>query len=183
MTDYGTLTAPDTIRFERLLPGPIERVWAFITESEKRARWLAGGDMPLKVGASFQLRFRHADLTPHDEVTPAKYKAIENGMTLDFKVTACEPPRLLSHTWPERDADSEVTYELMAEGDAVRLVLTHRRLSRETMHEVGPGWHAHLAILTAHITGETPPPFWQTHERLVPDYAGLLADADERKSA
>jgi len=27
MDDYGIITEPGTIRFERLLPGPIERVW------------------------------------------------------------------------------------------------------------------------------------------------------------
>jgi hypothetical protein len=29
MSDYGTLLGTDTVRFERLLPGPIERVWAY----------------------------------------------------------------------------------------------------------------------------------------------------------
>ncbi len=45
MNDYATRIAPDAIRLERLLPGPIERVWAFLTESDKRARWLAAGDV------------------------------------------------------------------------------------------------------------------------------------------
>lgn len=183
MNDYGTLIAPDAIRFERLLPGPIERVWAFITESEKRARWLASGEMPLTVGSRFQMRFRHADLTPHDEVTPERYKAIEDGVTMDFAITACEPPRLLRHTWPEGSSESEVTYELKPEGKAVRLVLTHRRLSHEAMHQVGPGWHAHLDILAEHIAGRTPPPFWATHARLEADYSQRLGEDLGRKSA
>jgi uncharacterized protein YndB with AHSA1/START domain len=37
MNDYGTIAAPAEVRFERLLPGPIETVWAYLTESEKRA--------------------------------------------------------------------------------------------------------------------------------------------------
>jgi uncharacterized protein YndB with AHSA1/START domain len=41
MNDYGVLTAPDTLRIERLLPGPIERVWQYLTDSDKRATWLA----------------------------------------------------------------------------------------------------------------------------------------------
>ena len=32
---YGVQTAPDTVRIERLLPGPIERLWAYLTESDK----------------------------------------------------------------------------------------------------------------------------------------------------
>jgi uncharacterized protein YndB with AHSA1/START domain len=47
MDKYGTIIAPNTIRFERLLPGPIERVWAYLTDPEKRAKWLASGPMDL----------------------------------------------------------------------------------------------------------------------------------------
>ena len=32
-----------TLTVERTLPGPIERVWAYLTEPDKRARWLGGG--------------------------------------------------------------------------------------------------------------------------------------------
>ena len=39
----GTSTEPGTVRLERLLPGPIERVWAYLTESAKRATWFAAG--------------------------------------------------------------------------------------------------------------------------------------------
>jgi len=45
MSEFGVLTEARTIRFQRLLPGPIERVWAFLTESDKRGRWLASGPM------------------------------------------------------------------------------------------------------------------------------------------
>ena len=40
----GEIIDRQTVRFERLLPGPIERVWAYLTESEKRRKWLASGD-------------------------------------------------------------------------------------------------------------------------------------------
>lgn len=45
MSEYGELLGESTVRFERLLPGPIERVWRFLTESDKRAQWLCGGDV------------------------------------------------------------------------------------------------------------------------------------------
>jgi uncharacterized protein YndB with AHSA1/START domain len=41
--EHGIITEAGAIRFERLLPGPIERVWAYITDSSKRATWLAEG--------------------------------------------------------------------------------------------------------------------------------------------
>ena len=40
---YGTLIEPATLKIERLLPGPIDRVWAYLTESELRRQWLAAG--------------------------------------------------------------------------------------------------------------------------------------------
>jgi uncharacterized protein YndB with AHSA1/START domain len=39
----ATLIEPGTVKMERLLPGPVERVWAYITESDKRAKWLCAG--------------------------------------------------------------------------------------------------------------------------------------------
>jgi hypothetical protein len=61
--DRAVATAPDTIRIERLLPGPIERVWSYLTQSELRRRWLASGDMDLRPGASFTLTWRNDELT------------------------------------------------------------------------------------------------------------------------
>ena len=40
---YGTLTEPATLRIQRLLPGPIERCWAWLTDANLRRRWLADG--------------------------------------------------------------------------------------------------------------------------------------------
>ena len=55
----GVVIDASTIRFERLLPGPIERVWAYLTESDKRKQWFAAGDYELKKGGKAQLFFQH----------------------------------------------------------------------------------------------------------------------------
>ncbi|HPF91720.1 MAG TPA: hypothetical protein PLL57_13755 [Flavobacteriales bacterium] len=34
----GELIAPNTIRFTRVLPGPIERVWSYLVDPEKRSK-------------------------------------------------------------------------------------------------------------------------------------------------
>jgi uncharacterized protein YndB with AHSA1/START domain len=52
MNDHGVFTGSDTIRFERLFPGPIERIWTYLTDSEKRGTWLASGPMELKAGGA-----------------------------------------------------------------------------------------------------------------------------------
>ena len=42
---YATMPAPATVRIERILPGPVERIWAYITDSDKRRKWFAEGPM------------------------------------------------------------------------------------------------------------------------------------------
>ena len=91
MNEYATRLAPDTIRLERLLPGPIERVWAFLTESDKREKWLAAGNMELRAGGKVELLFAHEKIS--SEPTPAKYRDIPMGFT--GRVIRCEPPKLL----------------------------------------------------------------------------------------
>jgi uncharacterized protein YndB with AHSA1/START domain len=161
-SDYATMLEPGTIRFARLLPGPIERVWAYLTESEKRAQWLASGEMEPRTGARFNLKFRHSSLSRHTVPVPEKFKNMEEGQVTEHTVTRCEPPRLLGWSWGSgKDGPSEVTFELTAEGDKVRLVLTHRRLrDRKAMLAVGPGWHSHLAVLVSRLEGSEPDAFW-----------------------
>ncbi len=40
MSEYGELLDECTVRFERMLPGPIDRVWSYIVDSDKRKKWL-----------------------------------------------------------------------------------------------------------------------------------------------
>jgi uncharacterized protein YndB with AHSA1/START domain len=178
MSEFGVVTRPRTIRFQRVLPGPIDRVWAFLTESDKRGKWLASGPMDLRVGGRVELRFHHAEVSSVSESPPAKYKQLEHGFATHGRITRCEPPRLLSYTWDEESGvDSEVTFELSPRGEDVLLVLTHRRLGERAMQlSVAGGWHAHLDILAARLAGREPGPFWSTHARLEAEYAQRLPD-------
>ncbi|MCP3143938.1 SRPBCC family protein [Pyxidicoccus xibeiensis] len=178
MSDHGVVTGEGILRFERLLPGPIERVWTFLTESEQRGRWLATGNMELRVGGRVELLFRHADLTSSVEPTPEKFKRYEYGTGFEGRVTRCEPPRVLSYTWGGEANESEVTFELTPRGDATLLVLTHRRLGKEraVMANVASGWHTHLGILTDALGGVERRPFWSTHARMEAEYTERLAE-------
>jgi uncharacterized protein YndB with AHSA1/START domain len=175
-TEFGTVTAADTVRFDRLLPGPIERVWAFLTEPDKRAQWLAGGPMELRAGGKVELQFNHASLTKGAEPTPERFKKHESGVTIHGHVTRSEPPRLLSYTWGgESGVESEVTFELTPQGDKVRLLLTHRRLpDRKAMLGVGSGWHTHLGVLADRLAGREPVGFWSNFLAVEAEYKKLL---------
>jgi uncharacterized protein YndB with AHSA1/START domain len=169
---FGTVTAPQTVRIERVLPGPIERVWAYLTEPDKRRTWLAAGPMELRVGGKVELHFDHATLSPQDETPPEKYAEMEGCHHVPGEVTRCEPPHVLSYSWAETGANaSEVTFELTPQDDAVLLVITHRRLpDRGTMISVAAGWHNHVDILCDVMEGVEPPPFWATHMELEAEY-------------
>ena len=62
MNQAVTVIEPGTVKLQRLLPGPIERVWAYITESDKRAKWLARGEFDLRVGGKIRLEFDNSKL-------------------------------------------------------------------------------------------------------------------------
>jgi uncharacterized protein YndB with AHSA1/START domain len=172
MSEYGVVTEPATVRIERVLPGPIERVWAYLTESEKRERWFAAGEMELRAGGRVELIFHNSDLAPaHGEPTPERFQKYE-GATKESRILRCDPPRLLSYTWGEKKTEeSEVTFELTPQGESVLLVLTHRRLAnRGAMVSVSSGWHAHLGILVDLLNEREPGPFWSTLARVEAEY-------------
>jgi uncharacterized protein YndB with AHSA1/START domain len=174
--EYGTVTEIDTVRFERMLPGPIERVWSYLTDPEKRATWFAGGEMELRAGGKVQLVFNHADLTTPSDPIPDKYKKkTECGAEKSGRILRCEPPRLLAFTWSDpRVPDSEVTFELAPLGKEVLLRLTHRKLDRTIMRNVAPGWHTHLGLLEDRLSGAALRPLWATLTKLEGEYEKLL---------
>ena len=162
---FGLLTEPATLTIQRLLPGPIERVWAYLTDGNLRRQWLAAGDMELKVGAPFELAWRNDELTSPPGRRPAGFKEEER---MKSQITELEPLRKLTITW---SGTGDVSFALEPKGDQVLLTVTHRRLpSRSTTLMVGPGWHMHLDVLAARLTGKNPEPFWDGWSRLREEY-------------
>ena len=171
MNEYGVVIEPRTVRFERVLPGPIERVWSYLTDSEKRGKWLASGPMELRVGGRVDLKFHNAKLSAKAEPTPERFKKFEGVQPLIGHVTQCDPPRLLSFTWGDNHEDSEVTFELTPRDANVLLVLTHRRLrDRAQMLNVSAGWHAHLSVLIDKLNGRQDGPFWSVLDQVEGEY-------------
>lgn len=163
-----TLVEPGTVKLERLLPGPIERVWAYITESDKRAKWLAAGEFDLRVGGKIELRFDNDKLSPR-EAPPERLKGGKKPMT--GVITRLEPPRLLSHTWMWDTGETECTYLLAERGEQVLLTIVHRKLGKDLVPAVMGGWDTHSGILQDLLEGIEPRSFWSTHEKLTQEYA------------
>ena len=162
---YGVLTEPATLKIQRLLPGPIDRVWSYITHEKLRRQWLAAGIMEMKVGAPFELVWRNDELTSPPGERPEGFSE-EHRMR--SHIAELDPPRKLSYAWP---GAGEVTFLLDPQGDEVLLTVIHRRLpDRRMMLGVSAGWHAHLDLLVARMTGKKAPPFWDEMARLRKEY-------------
>jgi len=162
---YGRLVEPTTLKIERLLPGPVERVWAYLTESDLRRRWLASGEMRLAAGAPFELVWRNDELSNPPGRRPEGFSE-EHRMA--SRIITVVPPHRLVFTWGE---GAEVSIELQALGKDVLLTLIHRRLAdRTTRLNVSAGWHVHLDVLAARLQEEEPEPFWETWLGLKEEY-------------
>ncbi|TDR43862.1 uncharacterized protein YndB with AHSA1/START domain [Tahibacter aquaticus] len=177
MSDYLVATTVDSLRAERLLPGPLERVWAYLTDSPLRGQWLAAGEMQLRAGGRVEHIFHNSALTGNDEAPPEKYRDQGCEGSMHGRITVCEPMHLLGYTWGEGLADpSEVRFELTPRGKKVLLVVTHSRLGqRDARLSVAAGWHTHLDILAARLEAREPEGFWRRHTQLEKDYEQRIA--------
>ena len=170
-SEFGQLIEPATVRLERTLPGPIERVWSYLTDSDLRAQWLAAGRREDTPGAPVTLVWRNDDLSGGAEQRPAD---MPEQHSMACAVVVAEPPRRLVLSWGP--SGSEVTFELEPVGQEVKLVLTHRRIpSHDMLLRISAGWHAHLDLLVARLRGAPPPAFWSNWQRLREEYQARLA--------
>lgn len=164
-SSYGELIDPTTLKIQRMLPGPIDRIWAYLTDSDLRRQWLAAGELGSSVGAPIELVWRNDELTDPPSPRPDGFP---EEIRMTSLITEFDPPHRLSITW---DNSGDVTFELEPRGSKVLLTVIHRRMAdRKNMIMFGAGWHMHLDILVARTTGKAPDPFWEGWQRLRDDY-------------
>jgi uncharacterized protein YndB with AHSA1/START domain len=104
---------------ERIFNAPIAKVWEAISNKDEMKKWYF--DLPdFKPEPGFEFSFLAGD---------DKQKFLHL-----CKVTEVIPGKKLSYTWryDGHEGDSEVSFELFAEGDKTKLLLTHKGL--ETFH-------------------------------------------------
>ena len=163
---WGELIEPTTLKIQRLLPGPVERIWAYLTDSELRRKWLAAGAMEMKIGRAVRtgLAQRRTQRPAHRAAgrTSPKSTGCRAGSPNSIRRASFRSPgitaAMLRSNW-SRGAK------------ACLLTVTHRRLpDRSTMLKVGAGWHMHLDVLVARANGNEPAPFWEGWSRLHGEY-------------
>ena len=136
---------PATLKIQRILPGPIERVWAYLTDSDLRRQWLAAGQMGTSAGAEFELTWRNDELTDPPGARPDGFSK-EHSM--QSRIVEFDPPRKLVFTW---SGTGDVSFEIEPFGkEEVLLTVTHRRIDQHDRAEAcDRGWHAHLDLLAS----------------------------------
>lgn len=166
---YGSLSEDATLTLERLLPGSIDRVWAYLTKSDLRRQWLAAGTMEMRVGAPVELVWRNNELMDNPGKAPEGFGEEHRRQE---QITELDAPYRLSISWGDTGG---VTFELEPVGDMVRFTIIHRRIpDRTIMLNVSAGWHAHLDVLAARLADEEPEPFWDRWAELKAEYAQRL---------
>ncbi len=181
----GTLVEPTTMRFERVLPGPIERVWDHLTKPELLATWLSvAAAMELREGGKVELTMDHGETGKLPDDVKAK---IVDADTITPKVhgtvTRLVAGRALAYTWEDAMSDpaappsgkSEVTFELEPRGDDVLLVLTHRRVIEKYIPQALGGWHTLLDGLEMRVRGDAPFSFMDRFQENLAQYTAKTA--------
>jgi uncharacterized protein YndB with AHSA1/START domain len=150
---YVLETSPGfySVRFERFIMVPIEKVWAALTVPERLADWFAQAKIDLRLGGEVELRWD-------------SYGHVETGF-----IVALKPPELLAWAMPGPDGrHSVVRWELKQEdpkGLGTRLTLTNTFLRTEHLLSVATGWHTALHDLAEAAIRPTPLPWTLERER------------------
>jgi uncharacterized protein YndB with AHSA1/START domain len=132
------------VQFERILPGPIERVWEFLTDTKQLPGWFGEGTIEPRPGGAVSLMGGHV-----------------RGI-----VTQWQSPRRLAYTrnvFNPGDAESHypesyLTIALKPRGSDVVLTLTHLPVLDRFEKQNAMGWHTFLDMLATAMRGEPPEP-------------------------
>lgn len=177
MGDYVSYPEPAVLEIFRDLPGPIERVWDYLTKSELREKWICAGQVSSDVGGKIEFRFDHTKLSAHP--TPESHEGGGDHQMVGL-VRVYDPPHHLAFSWPsaEAEAPTEVVIKLTDLGDTVRLHLRHEKLmTKDYKSGASAGWHVHADILVDIVSGQTGRDFWEHFLPLEQEYKARLNEA------
>ena len=140
-----------TVRFDRFMMVPVEKVWAALTEPARLADWFAQAKIDLRLGGEVEFRWD-------------SHGVVETGF-----IVALKPPNLLAWAIPGPDGrHSVVRWDLKQEDPKMmgtRLVLTNTFLPTEHLLSVSTGWHTCLHDLPEAAIRPEPLPWTLEREK------------------
>ncbi|RVX40715.1 uncharacterized protein YndB with AHSA1/START domain [Nonomuraea polychroma] len=114
-----------TVRMQRRLPHPPDKVWRAITQPEHLAAWFP------------------AEVTIDGD-------RITYGFGPDGRITQHDPPHVFAHTW----GDDHLRWELQPDGPhGTLLSFTHTFTDRHGAASFTTGWHTCIMAMLAHLDG------------------------------
>jgi len=140
MSERGEFLKVSAVRFVRLLPGPVETVWAHLTAPAKLAGWYGQASaIEPREGGALALMGGH----------------------IRGVVTRWRPPTKLTHTWNvfapgeavSAYPESYLDLELEPQGAEVKLTLLHLPVLERFESQNAMGWATFLDILDDALRG------------------------------
>ena len=151
----GQLTAPRTIRFERIFPASVDEVWQHITSEKQLATWIADATVDLRVGGQIKLHFTDAD-DPESRCKSTNKEVTEKD---GGRITVCEPNHRLTYLPLDPHGNETIlSYTLVPLDGQTLLILEHSELPPDFMVAFAAGWHSYLGVLGCRLRGEEPGP-------------------------
>jgi uncharacterized protein YndB with AHSA1/START domain len=177
MSHDGSILDLHTVEFTRLLPGPIELAWDYLTKPELLKTWFAEVTLEPRVGGAVTVGFGKSDC---------------GGNSVEGTILEFRRPHVIAFSWiklrPQADGsikhshEGEVRFALVEKGDKVLLRLLHSGLPTQELAGHSAGWHAYMDNLESHIAGRGALDFMAIFHDLRPRYDDRVA-ALQRKGA
>lgn len=164
--EFAQLHEGSTLVIQRWFPGSAARLWAYLVDADLRRKWFADGVMHPEAGAALELIWRNDDLSRPADPRPDGAGGEQRMQSL---VIEAIPLRRLVIAWGE----GAVAFDFFESDGRVRLTITHSGLDA-SQTGIFAGWHSHLDILSAQISGTTVPSFWTGWMRLRDQYRSRL---------
>lgn len=172
MSHDGSILDLHTVELKRLLPGPIELAWDYLTKPELLKTWFADMTLESRVGGGVDVRFGGGEKTCDTSGI--------RGTVREFR-----PPHVFAFSWIQQrlqpdgsrkgSDEGEVRFELAERGDKVLLTLLHTGLPTKELANHGAGWHAYLDNLESLISGRGGIDFMEVFNHLHPRYEERVA--------
>jgi uncharacterized protein YndB with AHSA1/START domain len=175
----GSILDLHTVEFKRLIPGPIELAWDYLTKQELLKTWFADVAIEPRVGGTVTIRFSDDESCNTTGV---------RGTVREFR-----EPHVVAFTWFQQRLqpdgsrkgvdEGSVRFELAARGEKVLLTLLHTGLPIHELASHSAGWHAFLNNLDSLMSGRGKIDFMAVFNDLHPRYVERVAALQQAGAA
>lgn len=162
----GSILDLHTVELKRLIPGPIELAWDYLTRQELLKTWFADMTVEPRLGGAVVIRFSE------DEAC--------NTIGVRGTVSEFRKPHVIAFSWFQQRLqpdgsrkgvdEGSVRFELAERGEKVLLTLFHTGLPIDELANHSAGWDSFLRNLESLLSGRGKIDFKAVFNDLRPRY-------------